>query len=379
MATKRDYYEVLGVNRSASPEELKKAYRKLALQYHPDKNPGDKTAEEKFKELTEAYAVLSTPDKRRTYDQFGHAGISGMGGGAGPFGGGFEGFDFSGSINEVFGDIFGDIFSGARGQRKRSRARAGSDLQYDLEITFEDAAFGCEKVISIPKMVFCNPCKGTGAKKEGGHSSCPQCGGSGEIRFQQGFFTVSRTCTRCHGEGQIIADPCSECSGTGKIPKKTELSVKIPAGIDTGQRLKLSGEGEAGTRGGPAGDLYVVAHVKEHPFFSRDEYDIICEVPINFTQAALGDEIEVPTLEGKAKLKIPTGIQSHQILRLKQKGIARLGGYGRGDQLVRIIVETPTRLTLDQKELLHRFQALLDEKTQPLSKGFFEKMRSLFG
>lgn len=383
MASKRDYYEVLGVTRTASPDELKKAYRKLAIQFHPDKNPGDKVAEEKFKELTEAYEVLSNSDRKRAYDQFGHAAFGMGGAGQGPFGSGGRGFDFdfSSTINDVFGDIFGDVFgaSGARGgKRRRSRAQAGNDIQYELEISFEEAAFGCEKTVSIPKTNPCKHCHGSGAKPGTHPTTCPQCKGSGEMRYQQGFFTVSRTCSNCHGDGQVVADKCAECVGAGRVRSKTDIAVKVPAGVDTGSRLRLSGEGEAGLHGGPPGDLYILLQVKEHPLFERDGEDIICEIPISFTKAALGTEVEVPTIEGKAKLKIPAGIQSHRILRLKGKGLAKLGSYGRGDQLVRVIVEVPSKLSAEQKELLRKFEELSGEDSQPLAKGFFEKMRHLF-
>ena len=268
--------------------------------------------------------------------------------------------------------------SSAGGARRRSRAQSGADLQYELEVTFEEAAFGTEKVISIPRNSECKTCHGSGAKPGTSASKCGQCHGSGEMRFQQGFFSVSRTCNRCGGTGETISDPCTDCSGSGRNRKNIDLAIKIPAGIDTGQRLKLSGEGEPGLRGGPSGDLYVVIQVQDHPFFTREEADITCEVPISFPQAALGAEIDVPTLEGKAKLKIPAGMQSNKILRLKHKGIAKLGGYGRGDQLVRVLVETPQKLSAEQKELLRRFQELSDEKSHPLAKGFFDKMRGLF-
>ncbi len=386
MASKRDYYEVLGVAKSATAEELKKAYRKLAIQFHPDKNPGDKAAEEKFKELTEAYEVLSNPDKRKAYDQFGHA--AGAGGAGFGGAGGFDpsGFDFaSGSFNDVFGDIFGDLFGGGRGRggaaggkRRRSRAQQGADLQYELDITFEEAAFGCEKVIRVSRLHPCKTCDGSGAKAGSKPTTCSQCSGSGEIRFQQGFFSVSRTCNKCHGEGQMISDPCTDCSGSGRVRKTSELAVKIPAGIDSGQRLKLSDEGEPGVHGGPAGDLFVLIHVKAHTFFERDGFDLHCDIPVSFSQAALGAEIDVPTLEGKAQIKIPAGIQSHKVLRLKNKGLARLGGYGRGDQLVRVVVETPSKLSSEQKELFRRLDELNNEQSNPMAKSFFEKMKDLF-
>jgi molecular chaperone DnaJ len=374
---KRDYYETLGVARNANADDLKKAYRKLAVQFHPDKNPGDKAAEEKFKELSEAYEVLSDPKKRQAYDQFGHA-AAGMGGG------GAGGFDFSGgagSFNDIFSDIFGDIFGGGggRGQggRKRARGRPGADLRTTLDITFEEAAFGTEKVISVPRSVQCETCEGSGAKPGTQPVNCAQCGGRGEVTFQQGFFAISRPCPACEGEGQTIASPCSNCRGTGKTQKKSQIAIKIPAGIDSGQRMKLSNEGESGERGGSPGDLYVTINILEHEFFEREEFDVICEVPITFVQAALGTTLEVPTLEGKVEMKIPAGTQSHKIFRLKHKGLARLGGHGRGDQLVRVVVEVPTSLSGEQKDLLKKFDQT-GGKCNPMHESFFDRVKSFF-
>lgn len=379
MATKRDYYEILGVARSAQPEEIKKAYRKLAVQFHPDKNPGDKAAEEKFKELSEAYDVLSDSQKKQMYDQFGHAGMGGGG-----FGGGFEGFGGAGAgnFNDIFGDIFGDLFgaaAGARGGRRRTTGRPGNDLRTVVDITFEEAAFGAEKVITVPKSVKCDTCEGSGAKPGTSPTTCSQCQGRGEVSFQQGFFAITRPCPTCQGTGQIIPTPCTKCSGTGSVKKRSQIAVKIPAGVDTGQRLKLTGEGEAGERGGPAGDLYVVINILAHDFFKRDEFDVLCEVPVTFTQAALGTEVEIPTLEGKVSVKVPAGTQSHNILRLKGKGLPRLGAYGRGDQLVQVVVETPTKLTAEQKDLLKRFDELGAASSHPNHHKFFEKVKNLFG
>lgn len=376
-ASKRDYYEVLGVSKSASAEELKKAYRKLALQHHPDRNQGDKAAEEKFKELSEAYEVLSNPEKRQAYDQFGHAGL-GQGGPGGPGGfGGFGGFSSQGfgDINDIFGDIFSEVFGGGRGGRGRTRGgQRGSDLRYNLNISFKEAAFGCEKEIIIPKEVLCKKCSGSGAKAGTTPERCSTCNGVGEIRFQQGFFTLSKTCPDCGGQGTIIKQKCSECSGRGRHVEKVKLSVKVPAGIDSGQKLKLKNEGEAGIHGGPSGDLYVVIEVEEHPFFHRDGYDLYCNVPLSFTDASLGAEIDVPTIEGIVKLKIPPGTQSAKRFRLKDKGIAQLNGRGRGDQYVSVQVETPSKLNAEQKELLKKF-AELSKDSYPNTSSFFSKMK----
>ncbi len=374
-AAKRDYYEVLGLSRGASEEELKKAYRRLAIQFHPDRNPGNKEAEERFKELNEAYQVLSDPERRAQYDRFGHAAFQNAHG-QGPFGG----FDFSQGFEEVFSDIFGDFFGTGRG-RARSRTRRGDDLRYDLEIEFEEAARGSEKTINFQRLTQCDQCNGSRARGGStGVRQCPNCRGTGQVRTQQGFFSISTTCGQCRGEGMIISDPCPKCQGQGRIRKQESLSVKIPPGVDNGSRLKLRGEGEAGYSSGPAGDLYVVIHVKEHDLFVRQDNDIVIEVPISFPQASLGCEIDVPTLEGKVKLKIPSGTQSGKVLRLKGKGIVDLHGYGRGDQLIRVVVETPRSLTARQRELLEEF-AKLDGKAvnHPLSKGFVDKLKEMFG
>jgi molecular chaperone DnaJ len=374
-AHKRDYYEVLGVGRGVGDDELKKAYRRLAIQCHPDRNPGNKEAEERFKEANEAYQVLSDPDRRAQYDRFGHAAFQGPQGG-----GGFGGFDFTQGFEEVFSDIFGDFFGTGRG-RSRSRTRRGDDLRYDLEIEFEEAARGAEKTVKFQRLAQCPACKGMRAREgQGGVRQCPNCRGSGQVRTQQGFFSISTTCGQCRGEGTIIADPCQKCQGQGRIRHAESLSVKIPPGVDNGSRLKLRGEGEAGYGGGPSGDLYVVIHVKEHELFVRQDNDLIIEVPISFPQAALGCEMDVPTLDGKVKLKIPAGTQAGKILRLKGRGIPDLHGYGRGDQLIRVIVETPHNLTARQRELLEEFAAL-DGKavSHPLSKGFVDKLKEMFG
>ncbi len=372
---KRDYYEVLGVERGASETDIKSAYRKIAFQHHPDRNPDDKAAEDKFKEASEAYEVLSDPDKRQRYDQFGHAGVGASGFPGVDFRG--QGFGFSGSINDIFSEIFGDFFGG--GRRAHGGVQRGADLRYNHEIDFMEAAFGTEAKIRVPKAVRCKECHGSGAKPGTSPKTCPTCGGSGELRLTQGFFTVARPCNRCGGAGQVITDPCRTCGGRGKVDSETVLTVKIPPGADTGTRLRLAGEGEPGDHGGPAGDLYVVLHVKEHPIFTREDTEIMCEVPISFAQAALGATIDVPTLEGKHPLKIPAGTQSGKIIRLKGKGMPSLNGHGRGDQHVRIIVETPTHLTTEQKDLLHRFAEISGEDTHPQTKSFLRKVKELFG
>jgi molecular chaperone DnaJ len=368
-ASKRDYYEVLGVERSADADTLKSAFRKIAMASHPDRNPGDAAAEERFKEASEAYEVLSDGEKRARYDQFGHAGFQGFGGGAG----GFRSVD----INDIFGEIFGDIFGGGRARGGRSRSR-GADLRYNLEISFEEAAFGCDVQVKIPRPRKCDSCDGTGSKSRQTRP-CPTCGGAGEVRFTQGFFAVARACGQCGGTGTVVPDPCKDCKGTGKNEAVANLQVKIPAGVDTGTRVRLGGEGEAGEQGGAAGDLYVVVHVREHPIFVREEYEVLCEVPISFTQAALGAQIDVPTLDGKVKMKIPSGTQTGKVFRLKGKGVPHLHGGARGDQHVRGVVETPAELNARQRELLEQFAAASGEETNPQTRTFFEKVKQLFG
>jgi molecular chaperone DnaJ len=364
--SKRDYYEVLGVERNADADALKKAFRKLAMQYHPDRNQGDAQAEERFKESSEAYEVLADPEKRARYDRFGHAGVEGFAGGQG----------FSGvNINDIFGEIFGDIFGGGRGRRQRNR---GADLRYNLELSFEEAAFGTEVPVKIPRPRPCEACDGTGSKSKE-LRTCSACGGAGEVRFTQGFFAVARTCHQCGGSGQAVADPCKTCKGSGKREAVSELSVKIPPGVDTGTRVRLAGEGELGEQGGPSGDLYVVVHVSEHPIFHREEYEVFCEVPISFAQAALGAHIDVPTLDGMVKVKVPEGTQSGKILRLKGKGIPNLRGGGRGDQHVRVVVETPQNLSAKQRDLLEQFAAACGEDANPQARGFFAKVKDLLG
>lgn len=370
---KRDYYEVLSVVRTCTDDELKKAYRKLALQWHPDKNPDNRAeAEERFKEIGEAYQILSDAERRAQYDRFGHAAFE--------QGGGFPGgFDVGGGFEDILGDLFGDFFGGNRGRGGggRQRARRGQDLQYKLDLRFEEAASGCEKTVNIPRLEPCETCGGAGAKPGTKPATCSHCRGTGQIRFQQGFFSIAKTCGHCNGQGSVISEPCPTCEGGGVQRHTHTLNIKIPAGVDTGSRLKLRAEGERGAGGGPAGDLYVLIDVAEHPIFSRDGVDVLCEVPISFVQATLGTEIDVPTLDGATKLKIPAGTQSAHVFKLKGKGVASLNGYGRGDQLVRVAVETPRKLSARQRELLEEFAKLSGEEVHPLSKSFLEKVRSI--
>ncbi|WP_242334227.1 MULTISPECIES: molecular chaperone DnaJ [Anaeromyxobacter] len=368
---KRDYYDVLGVERAADEQAIKTAYRRLAHKLHPDKNPGDKHAEEQFKEASEAYSVLSDPDKRARYDRFGHTN-GGMPGAEGfPFGGGA-------SINDIFGDIFGEMFGGGAGGRRQRQRTRGSDLRYHLEIGFEEAAFGTVARITIPRPKACETCHGSGAKPGTGPKTCPTCGGAGEIRLTQGFFSIARTCHHCQGSGRVIVDKCPACAGQGALREEATVEVKVPPGVDTGTRLKLSGEGEpAPVAGGSPGDLYVVLQVRDHPIFSREDTEVLCEMPISFTQAALGATIDVPTLDGPAKLKVPAGTQSGKVFRLKGKGIPALSGGGRGDEHVRLLVETPTHLTKEQRELLERFAAISGEDTHPQARSFWQKVGDL--
>ena len=372
MPQKRDYYEILGVSRDASDEEIKKAYRKLALKHHPDRNPGDKKAEDAFKEASEAYQVLCDETRRSQYDRFGHAAFEQMGGGP-------AGFDFGGqTFEDLFGDLFGDFFGTSRG-RGRTRARRGDDLRLDLELTFEEAAFGAEKVVRVPRLTPCEACSGRGTKDGAARVQCQACRGSGQIRFQQGFFSIAKTCGTCGGQGTVIKDPCRTCKGQGAVQKVRQLNVRVPAGVDTDSHLKLRGEGAAGANNGNSGDLYVVIHVKPHPFFRREGVDVICEVPISFTQAALGAEIDVPTLEGKTGISVPAGTQPGHTVRLRGKGIPDVRGYGRGDQLIEVAVEIPKKLSERQRELLEEFAREEGEEVAPVSKGFFEKMKEMFG
>jgi molecular chaperone DnaJ len=379
--SKRDYYEVLSVERSATEQEIKSAYRKLALQFHPDRNPGDKSAEDKFKEAAEAYSVLADTDKRHLYDRFGHAGLGGAAtGGFDP--NVFTGFeDILGGLGDVFG--LGDIFGGGR---RRGGPQRGADLRYDLEISFEESAKGTETAIQIPRNETCETCSGNGAAPGSAPVACPQCHGRGQIRHQQGFFTVARTCGQCRGTGRIIARPCATCRGAGRIQKERKLTVRIPAGIATGQRLRLSGEGEGGAAGGPAGDLYVVIHVQEHAFFQRDGNDLHCEVPVNFPTLALGGEIRIPTLEGNEQLTMPSGTDTGHQFKLKGRGMPDVSGRGRGDLLVTVKVSTPRKLTREQKKLLEQFaDSLPKDEFAPTpvedqnERGIFGRVKDIFG
>ena len=374
MATKRDYYEVLGVSRTVSSEEVKRAYRKLAVKFHPDKNPDDPHAEEKFKELGEAYDVLMDPDKRSAYDRYGHAAFAQ---GTGARGGFHDPFDI---FREVFGGgggIFETFFGGGGGMASEDRQR-GSDLRYDMQITLEDAAFGVEKEIEVRKLDRCDKCHGTGAEPGSRTINCPTCGGRGQVISSRGFFQVSQTCPRCRGTGQIVEKPCRQCNGEGRVEKATRIKLTIPAGITAGSRLRSSGNGEAGIRGGPHGDLYVVIHIKEHKVFQRDEDNLYCEVPIAFSVAALGGELAVPTLEGKAHVKVPAGTQSGQIFKLRGRGIVNVNGRERGDLLARVIVEVPTRLNAEQRQKLAEFADLCGDENTPMRKSFFDRAKEFF-
>jgi molecular chaperone DnaJ len=370
---KRDYYEVLGVNKDASEEEIKKAYRKLAMKHHPDRNPDSKDGEERFKEAKEAYEMLSEPEKRRAYDAYGHAGVN-------PQMGGHPGQEGFGGFAEAFGDIFSDIFGGGQGRGRASVFR-GADLRYNLEISLEQAARGTETKIRIPTMETCEACKGSGAKPGTQPKTCETCHGSGTVRLSQGFFSIQQTCPTCHGTGKMVTDPCASCRGAGRLKKHKTLAVKIPAGVDEGDRIRLSGEGEAGVNGGPAGDLYVVIHLKAHGVFQRDGDDLHCEMPISFTQAALGGEIEIPTLDGSAKIKVPPETQTGQVFRLRGKGIKGVRSTYPGDLMCEVVVETPVRLTERQKELLRELEdinAKDSNRHNPRAKGFMEKVREFF-
>jgi len=376
MAAKRDYYEILGVDKNASDLEIKKAYRKLAKQYHPDINPGDKTAEAKFKEVNEAYEILSDSQKKARYDQFGHAGFDANGG----FGG-FGDFDFGG-IGDIFETFFGGTGFG-RSSRSRNAPQKGADLKYAMDISFEEAAFGVEKEISINRMESCTTCNGSGARPGTSPTTCIHCNGTGQIQYKQstpfGQFVNVKTCDVCRGEGKIITEPCTACNGKGRIRKNVKIKINVPSGIDDGQTISLRGEGDPGVKGGPSGDLFINIRVKPHPLFQRQGNDVICEIPVTFAHAALGAELEVPTLDGKVKYSIPEGTQTGTVFRLKSKGIPFLRGNGRGDQYVKINVEVPKKLNEKQKAVLREFADLIGDDVHEQRKGFFDKMKDALG
>ena len=373
--SKLDYYEILGVDRSASDGEIKSAYRKQALKYHPDRNPGDHTAEERFKECAEAYAVLADAEKRSLYDRFGHAGVSSAAAGGGFDPSVFTGFeDILGGLGDIFG--FGDLFGGGR---RRGGPQRGADLRYDLEITFEESAHGTETTIQIPRQESCDTCHGTGAAPGSSPTTCSQCRGQGQVRFQQGFFTVARTCPQCRGTGKMIAKPCQTCRGAGRVTKERKIAVKIPAGIATGQQLRLQNEGEGGVAGGPSGHLYVVVHVREHEFFRREGLNLFCEIPVNFTTLALGGEVQVPTLDGSENVRVPEGTQTGTTLRLRGKGMPEVNARGKGDLLATVQVQTPKKLTKEQRQLIEQLSKVLPkEKFEPRAHAAEEDDRNLF-
>lgn len=380
MSTKRDYYEVLGVDKNADEQAIKKAYRKLAMKYHPDRNPDNKEAEEKFKEINEAYEVLSDSTKRQTYDQFGHAGVNGQGG----FGGGQGGFGGFGGFEDVFGDIFGDMFGGGfgGGRPRRRGPERGADMKQSIDITFEEAAFGKKTSIKVNRSEECSECHGTGAKSGTSKKTCPTCNGAGEVRTVQrtpfGNIASSRTCSTCQGDGEVVESPCQKCQGKGSTRKVKTIEVDIPAGIDDGQMIKLSGQGELGSKGGPRGDLYIVVNVRNHTLFTREGYDIYFDMPITFAQAALGDEIEVPTLDGKVKYTIPEGTQTGTVFRLREKGITKLRGNSRGDQYVKVVVDTPKKLNEKQKDLLREFAKACGSEVHEKKTTFGQKIENMF-
>jgi len=362
----KDYYQILGVSREVSEDEIKKSYRKIAMQYHPDRNPGNKDAEEKFKLASEAYEVLRDSEKRQIYDRYGVEGLKGTG---------FTGFRGVEDIFSTFGDIFEDFFGFGSTSRRRTRSRPGADLRYDLKISFLDAAFGTETEIEIPRTVVCDACQGTGAKPGTQPSACPACRGTGQVTRSQGFFTISTTCTQCHGEGRVNPHPCKECRGMGRVRKTRKLQIKIPPGVDTGAKLRLRGEGEEGERGSSPGDLFVFIYIEPHEFFSRDGDDVLCQIPISFVQASLGADIDVPTLSGQKPFKIPRGVESGDLLRLKGEGFPRLRSSGRGDQVIQVIVRTPKDLTKRQEELLREFEELGKKKEKDEEEGWRKALR----
>jgi molecular chaperone DnaJ len=377
---KRDFYELLGVSRSADEKELKSAFRKLAKKYHPDANPGDKEAEQRFKELNEAYETLKDPQKRAAYDQFGHAAFEGggFGGGAGGAGPGF-GPDFASSMSDIFDDLFGDFVAGGRTRGRRTAPNRGSDLRYDMEITLEEAYSGKTAQIRVPSQVTCDVCDGSGAKPGTSPKTCPTCNGAGKVRATQGFFTIERTCPACQGRGQVIEEACSNCHGAGRVTRERTLSVNVPAGVEDGTRIRIAGEGEAGVRGGPAGDLYIFLTVKPHPVFQRDGADIFCRVPVPMTTAALGGQIEVPTIDGgRTRVKIPEGTQPGKQFRLRGKGMPVLRSNQAGDMYIQVSVETPRNLSRRQKELLREFEEASSNDNNPDSAGFFSRVKAFW-
>ncbi len=368
MATKRDYYEILSISKGAAADDIKKAYRQSAMKHHPDRNPGDKKAEDLFKEATEAYQVLSDPQKRQVYDQYGHAGLGSQG---------FDASGFSGGFGDIFEDIFEDFFGGGGGGR-RNRAQRGNDLAMAVELTFEEAAFGVERKVDVTREENCVTCDGEGAKPGTHKKTCTTCQGSGQVMATSGFFNIARACPKCHGKGAMIEQPCSTCRGTGRSAVKRNIQVNVPAGVDTGIRLRMPGQGEGGLRGGPRGDLYIEVHVKEHEVFKRRDEHVILELPIPMVQAALGCDMEVPTLKGMAELKIPAGTQNGKVIKLKGKGFPSLRGHGTGDQEVHIHVETPVHLTPKQNELLKQFAEASGEKVNPSTASFLNKVKKIF-
>ena len=370
--SKADYYEVLGVSRDASDQELKSAYRKQAMKYHPDRNPGDHSAEEKFKEASEAYQVLSDADKRAAYDRYGHAGVGAAGAG------GFGGFQGSVDLGDIFGDLFGEMFNMGSAQQRQTRQRRGEDLRFDLTINFEDAIFGTETEIRIRRYETCTTCKGSGSASGRGPTTCPQCQGRGQIRYQQGFFSVARTCSACGGAGVIVSDPCTTCRGETRVTKESKLLVKVPPGVEEGTRIRYGGEGDAGRSGGPSGDLYIVLAIRAHDVFQRDGYDLRCAIPISFPQAALGAEIEIQGIDGAVSLKIPDGTQSGKELRIRGRGVPYLNEKGRGDLIVRVVVQIPKKLSRAQKELVTQLAESLSVDNKPTSHGLLDKMKDLF-
>jgi molecular chaperone DnaJ len=370
---KRDYYEVLGVSRSASEQEIKSSYRKLAMQHHPDRNPGNQEAEEKFKECTEAYSVLIDAEKRQRYDQFGHAGVNG--------GGGFSGFDPANfqDFGDIFGDIFSDLGVNIGGGGRRGRPQRGGDARADVTLTFEEAAFGKKTSVKVRSYQNCEQCRGTGAAEGKGPTTCGSCGGRGQVRYQQGFFSIARTCPTCGGMGRVITDPCSKCKGEGRVMKERTVEVTVPPGVEDGTRIRYQGQGDSGGVAGQPGDLYVVLHVKAHAFFEREGKDLYCSVPISFTQAALGAEILIPTLDGEHKLKVPEGTQAGTTFRIRGKGLPALQSSGKGDLFVKVRVQTPSKLTKKQRELLEELGSTFSLENKPEPRSLFEKVKEIFG